>query len=182
MQRIHRSALAMGLVAIVLAVGAAVALASNVHFKKGSPTFADNGLTLTSSGDIVGLGTGDVTIDMTATGKPTATCTNPSGGNQPPGQNPAEVTTKGSSAIPASAVKNGNASYAVTTKPPKTPVPGAPDCPSDKWTETITDVAFKSATLTFSQGGSVVLTASCTFSPATTGGPVPSGNVSCTSS
>jgi hypothetical protein len=182
MQRITRSALvATALVATVLAVGAAVAWASNVHFK-GSPTFRDNGLTLTSSGTLVGLGNGDVTANLTATGNPTAVCTNPSGKQQPPGQNPAEVTTSGSQSIPSSQVKNGTTPFSVTTAPPQSPVPGAPGCPSSNWTETITDVAFTSAHLTFDQGGSTVLTADCTFSSPTTNGRVPAGNVSCTTS
>ena len=130
MKRIRRSVLATaGLAATVVAVAATVAWASNFHFK-GTPSFTDNGLTLTSSGTIVGLGQGDVAVNMTATGNPTATCMNPSGKQQPPGQNPAQVTTSGSSSIPTSAIKNGNAPFSVTTSPPATPVPGAPDCPN----------------------------------------------------
>src|SRR5947207_13780179 len=117
------------------------ALGSNVHFKPPSsgPSFTDNGLTLTASGALAGLGNADLLVTLTAQGNPTATCTNPSGANKPPGQNPASVTLTGSEAIPASAIKNGNVSFTVTTSAPTSPIPGAPGCPGTNWTETITD-------------------------------------------
>jgi hypothetical protein len=62
------------------------------------------------------------------------------------------------------------------------PVDGAAGCPNPQWTEGITDLAFTSATITVEQGGDVVLTLSCSISPPTSGGIVPRGNVSCTSS
>ena len=171
--------------AMVLLISAPAAAAS-VHLKGGrnaEPSFTDNGLTLSAAGDLSGLGNGDVRVTLTATGQPTATCTNPSGQNQPPGHNPAEVTTSGSEAIPASEIKNGNVSFGVTTRPPVTPVPGAPECPNTQWTETITDVAFTSAVITVEQPpGNTVLTVSCRFSPATSNGSVPGSTVTCTSS
>jgi len=49
------------------------------------------------------------------------------------------------------------------------------------WTETITDMAFTSAVVTVQQPvGTTVLTATCTFSPPTSNGPVPGSTVSCT--
>jgi len=83
----------------------AVAYASSVHVKSG-PFFIDNGLTLTATGELAGLGLQDVVIGMTATAKPIATCTNPSGQNQPPGQNPAQVAVSATpQAIPAAEIK-----------------------------------------------------------------------------
>ncbi len=142
----------IGLIVLVLAsFTAANGLAASVHFKHGSPTFTDNGVTLTASGSLAGLGNGDVVIAVSATGKPTAVCTNPAGATQPPGQNPVEVTLTGVGGFPASEIKNGNLAFSVTTVAPTSPIPGAPDCPNSRWTETITDVAFTSATITVYQ-------------------------------
>lgn len=142
---------------MLVLVAASVAMAANVHFKgKNSPTFMDKGVTLNAAGALAGLGNGDVLVTLTATGTPTATCAN-KGTNQPPGQNPAEVTLTGSQSIPDSEIDNGNVRFDVTTNPPVSPVPGAPDCPNSNFTERITDVAFTSATITVEQGGKVVL-------------------------
>jgi hypothetical protein len=148
---------------------ATVAFAGNVHFKHGSPTFTDNGLTLTESGSLAGLGNGDVLVTLTATGNPSATCTN-QGGNSAPGQNPAAVTTSGSQAIPASAVKNGNVTFSVTTDPPAQPTPQQAGCPSANWSAAITDVAFTSATFSVQQNGVTALSGTCTFSSPTSDG------------
>lgn len=166
---------------------AAAASAASVHLKGGAnsePTFTDMGLVLNAAGELAGLGNEDVLVTLTATGSPTATCTNPgSDTHQPPGQNPAEVTLTGTQSIPASEIKNGNTPFNVTTEGPVTPIPGAPDCPNPNWIEDITDVAFTSATITVEQPpGTVVLTVTCTFSSPTTDGVVDRRDVSCTSS
>jgi hypothetical protein len=146
-----RLSVAIAVLAVVALTGQA-ASASSVHFKKKPKvTFTDNGVTLTATGALSGLGNGDVVVTLDATGQPTAVCTNPAGATQPPGQNPAEVTLTGVEAIPGSEVKNGTVSFNVSTSGPETPVPGAPECPNTQWTETITDVAFSSATITVYQ-------------------------------
>jgi hypothetical protein len=141
------------LVPVVIGFIASPAMAANVHFKKGSPVFTDQGLFLNASGSITGLGNGDVVITLTATGQPVATCTNPAGATQPPGQNPAEVSLTGLEQLPASDIKNGNLAFTVDTASPKTPVEGAPDCPNSNWSEDISDVIFAghSATITVYQ-------------------------------
>jgi hypothetical protein len=171
---------------LLVAVTAAVASAQSVHLKGGrnaEPAFTDQGLFLSSTGALSGLGGGDVLISLTGTGNATATCTNPSGQTQPPGQNPAPVTLTGTQAIPEEEIKNGNVTFNVATEGPVTPIPGAPDCPNPRWTETITDVSFTGATITVEQPeGTTVLTVTCTFSQPTTNGAVPPTNVTCTQS
>ncbi len=170
------------LITLALAVSTA---ASSVHLKGGKnakPAFEDNGLTLTASGELSGLGNGDVLITLDAWADVFSTCTN-NGGNQAPGQNPAPITVSGATAIPAAEIKNGNTPFAVETIAPPTVIPAAPDCPNPNWTEEIEDLAFTSAVITVQQpAGTLVLTVSCTFSAPTANGAVSKGNVSCTQS
>ncbi len=170
---------------VVFSLTASVALASSVHLKGGKnakPAFTDLGLSLKSSGELSGLGNGDVLVTLNATADVTSTCTN-QGGNSAPGQNPAPITVTGSQAIPASEIKNGTTPFNVTTDAPPAVIAGAPDCPNTNWTESIDDLLFTSATITVEQPvGTLVLTVTCTFSPHTSNGSVPGGTVSCTSS
>jgi hypothetical protein len=176
------------LVPFMVAVMSTAAFAANAHLKQhDGPTFTDNGSTLSVTVSYVGLGNFNTEQNLTATGNPTATCTNPAGATQPPGQNPASVTLSGVTTIPANAIKNGNVTISTTTGAPVSPIPGAPGCPNTKWTETITDVAFTTASFTLSQdtnGDGVyettVVTGNCTFGTPTTNGLVPSSNVTCT--
>ncbi len=191
MRRFGKLSFVMLSVTVMLALSVSVAFASSVHIKDTTLRFFDNGLTLTASGSLAGLGNGDVVVTDTAAANPTATCAN-KGTNEAPGQNPAPITVTGSEGIPNSQIKNGNTPFSVTTNAPQSPVPGAPDCPNPNWTETITDMAFTSATIRVYQPGEIqsdgsvqgilVLTVSCSFLSPTTNGAVPSSNVSCSSS
>src|SRR5213078_648358 len=106
------------------------ALAANAHLKGRNPiSFTDGGLTLSATVNYTGLGNFNTLQTLSAGGNVTSTCTNPAGATKPPGQNPAPVTTSGSTAIPAGDIKNGNVAIKTTTDAPTTPIPGAPDCP-----------------------------------------------------
>ncbi len=174
----RRILVAVSTTALLLFFSAGSALASSPHVKSG-PSFTDNGLTLSATVTYAGLGNFDTTQTLSATGNPTAVCTNPAGATQPPGQNPASVTPTGTTSVPASDIKNGNVKLTTTTNAPESPIAGAPDCPNTKWTETIADVAFTSARIQLFQQGSLVVTVNCTFSPPTSNGPVPSSGFTC---
>lgn len=136
---------------------AAATYAANVHLKSKPPlSLTDNGLTLSACGALAGLGNGDVTITIVATGDIHTICVSP-GGNEAPGQNPGEVAVLGDVTIPASEVKNGTLKFCVTTAAPATPTPAEAGCPNNNWRVRIADVDFSDATLIVEQGGKVVL-------------------------
>jgi hypothetical protein len=118
------------------------------------PRLDSEGLVLDASGAL-GLGNGDVLITLTATADPTTLCTN-QGGNEAPGQNPAEVTVIGSESFPVSEIKNGSLIFSVATNPEQ-PTAAEAGCSNNNWTAEISDLAFTTATITVEQGGVVVL-------------------------
>jgi hypothetical protein len=142
----------------VVAVGALVApaTAANVHFV-GTPTFTDNGTTLSASGKLAGLGNKDITVTITAQGVASTECRNPSG-KVVPGINK-KLTTVGTVTILASEFdKNGNVVFDVTTAEPAALTAKEAGCPNNNWTARVTDIDFSSATVTVVQGNRTVLT------------------------
>jgi hypothetical protein len=194
MRKLLRLLAAIATVLVAAVAFAAAASADNAHLKgtKNNPAFTDNILTLTAKATYAGLGNFNTLQTLDASASPTGECVNPgSGEHRPLGQNPAAVQVTGSTAVPAGDIKNGNVSISTTTNAPVTPVAGAPDCPNPNWIENITDMAFTSATIKLFQDSNgngmfeaseLVLTVSCTFSPATSNGAVPEAGRTCTSS
>ena len=129
--------------------------AAKVHFKK-TPVIVDNGLTLTASGALTGLGNGDVTITIIAEGSASVVLLNPSD-QFVPGQNRLPITVSGSQTISATEIKNGNVRFSVTTATPENPTPEEAGAPNDNWSAFIDDVIFSSATIIVQQGGKTVL-------------------------
>jgi len=100
------------------------------------PTVTDNGVNLTVSGAVAGLGnTVLTTISLQATGIVTTKCTNP-GGKVVPGQSgPQNFNITGKYMSDA----NGRVNFSVTTPFAK---PGL--CPNGNWYGEVTDVQFTS--------------------------------------
>jgi hypothetical protein len=165
--------------AAVLLLGTA-AYAASPHLK-GAVSFTDLGVALEAAGFMAGLGTGTgAAVNMSAQANVFATCTNPSGQNQPPGQNPAPITVTGSSTIdPGSIDHNGTAPFDVIAGLTTRTISGAPDCPGGNWTEFVQDLAFTSAVISVFQNNASTTVATCTFSPPTSDGAVPASSVSC---
>jgi hypothetical protein len=115
-----------------------------------------------------------VHLDAAAVG--TAMCTNR--GNQGPPKF-SKITLP--QTLSASGTSGPPLSNSVTTAPPM-PVAGAPDCPAPKgqggWVETITDLAFESATLTYFSADNLPIV-SCTFTPPSQNGDIPASQVNC---
>jgi hypothetical protein len=140
--------LVVGIVAVAVLAFAGVAYAQSGHFV-GTQTCSDIGTRVSCSGKVAGLGGTTFTITVTANGTASVTCTNPAG-NVAPGQS-FSFTAAGSSG-PFTTPRNGQASYTVRTNAPSAP---AGSCPNPKWTATVTDVTFTTATLTLLEDSTV---------------------------
>jgi hypothetical protein len=148
----RRTLMALAVALAAAGMTATVALSDgggSAHFV-GTPTFTDNGLTLTATAKVAGLGNLDTVVFVTATGTPTVTCTSP-GGNQSPGQNPASYTVTGGSNLAANQV-NGTITVSASTAAPPSITGKQGGCPNNNWRATITDVAFTNASLQIYQG------------------------------
>jgi hypothetical protein len=127
---------------------ATVAFAQSGHFV-GTPTCTDIGTQVQCSGKVAGLGGTTFEIRVSAQGTASVTCTNPAG-NVAPGQS--FSTTSTGSGGPQPTPRNGQASFSVSTATPTAP---AGSCPNPKWTATVTDVQFTTATITLLEDGTV---------------------------
>jgi hypothetical protein len=133
-------------------VAVPAASAQSGHFVTGganAPTCTDQGTTVSCSGKVAGLGGTTFTILVSAQGTASVTCTNPAG-NVAPGQS-FSFTAAGQSG-PFPTPRNGQSPYTVTTDAPSAP---AGSCPNPKWTATVTDVQFTSATITLVEDSTV---------------------------
>jgi hypothetical protein len=133
---------------LVTAFAAVPVLAQSGHFV-GTPTCRDIGTQVQCSGKVAGLGGTTFEIRVSAPGTASVTCTNPAG-NVAPGQS--FTTTATGSGGPQPTPRNGQASFRVTTVAPTAP---AGSCPNPKWTATVTDVSFTTATLTLLEDSTV---------------------------
>jgi hypothetical protein len=141
---------------------ASSAAAASPHFKGGEPNCTVSGTQVTCSGQLAGLGKGDVTVLLTVQASTEIVCTNPAG-NVAPGQTQTTTATGTQTITPT---KNGSLAYSVTSAPIERPAGSDTDlgCPNNKWDATLGTVTLTGYTLTFSQGGRVVLSDSGSFS------------------
>jgi len=143
-----RYLLLLGVVAVAALALPAVASAQSGHFV-GTQTCTDIGTQVSCSGKVAGLGGTTFTILVSAQGTASVTCTNPAG-NVAPGQSFTTTTTGSSGPFPTP--RNGQSPYTVTTNTPTAP---AGSCPNPKWTATVTDVSFTTATITLLEDSTV---------------------------
>jgi hypothetical protein len=146
------------------------------------PSFKDDGLTLSASTTLSGLASSDAVVQLTAVGRPSATCSTAGGAAEPPRQVPDQVALSATRTIPASAIQDGTARVALTTGAPPAEIADAPGCSGDGATEKVDGLALESAVITVEQGGAIVLTLTCSFAAPPADGPVAPGGMICTSS
>jgi hypothetical protein len=162
------------LVVVAALMGAVAALSAvafaGPHFKKGGePSCTFSGTTsipVTCSATLAGLGMEDLNVRLSASGTALYQCQN-GGGNIAPGQNRVLVgPATSNTAIPASAIKNGNLTF--TTNPATlTAAPtvsgSVAGCPNANWTGVNPTLTLTSISLVIEQPpGTTIFT--CTAS------------------
>ncbi len=147
---------------------ASPAFASSAHFKKGGdPVCSFAGTTsipVTCTASLSGLGNQDVDVHLSVSGFALYQCQN-GGGNTAPGQNKVlEGPASSDTAIPASAIKNGNLTF--TTNPATlsaapTVSGSAAGCSNGNWTGVNPTVTLTQLTLVIEQPpGTAIFTCS----------------------
>ena len=148
----RRLLIAVSAVGALLVLTVPTAFATSAHFKKGGePSCTFSGTTsipVTCTGTLAGLGNQDLNIHLAVSGFALYECQN-GGGNTAAGQNKVlEGPATSDTAIPASAIKNGNLVFATNPAPltADPTVSGATaGCPNPNWTGvnpvlTLTDI------------------------------------------
>ena len=143
-----RRYLVAGVVAVAALAFPAFASAQSGHFV-GTQTCTDIGTQVQCSGKVAGLGGTTFTITVAAQGTASVTCTNPAG-NVAPGQSFTTTTTGSSGPFPTP--RSGQTPFTVTSNAPSAP---AGSCPNPRWTATVTDVQFTTATVTLMEDSTV---------------------------
>ena len=143
----------------LLLVTSQTALAASPHFKKGgapvcTSSIGNPNISVSCTATLAGLGNADVLVHLSVSGFALYQCQN-GGGNTAPGQNKVLVGPASSdTAIPASAIKNGNLTFttnpATLTAAPT--VSGATaGCPNPNWTGVNPVLTLTSITLVIEQ-------------------------------
>src|SRR5215470_2369565 len=141
MRRVRIVLLALPVMLAAFVLTSSAALAASPHFKKGGePTCTFSGTTsipVTCTGTLAGLGNQDLNIHLAVSGFALYQCQN-GGGNTAPGQNKVlEGPATSDTAIPASAIKNGNLVFATnpaTLTAAATVDAATAGCPNGNWT------------------------------------------------
>jgi hypothetical protein len=149
---------------VLLTVGATAtaAVAASPHFKRGgTPTCTisgtgTNSISTTCRASLAGLGNETLVVDVEVSGFATYQCQNPSGSNEPRGQNkvlvgPATTPTT----IDADQIKNGTVTF--TTNPaaltaPATVTGTQAGCNNNRWTGVNPNLTLTNIKMTITQG------------------------------
>ena len=124
-----------------------VLLAASPHWKHGAQpvcTIAADGSGHCTSGEVAGLGNGDVLIVVTLTASEGTFCHSPGNGKIVPGRNPATGSSTGGTFLSNSQIKNGSLTVpSIDVAAPVVsdiPTPQEAGCPNANWTVTLDGV------------------------------------------